>query len=80
MRIDKYLKTARIIKRRSVASQACTAGAIKINNKTAKPGSKVNTGDIIIVELGSHIREYEVLIITETMSKERAPDMYRQIK
>lgn len=79
MRIDKYLKVSRIIKRRSVANQACAAGAIKINGKDAKPGTKVNVGDKIAIELGSKVREYEVLIIADTMTKDGASDMYKQI-
>ena len=79
MRVDKYLKVARIIKRRSVANQACSVGAIKINGKEAKPGSKVKIGDFIKVELGVKPREYEVLMIAETVTKEQAQEMYRQI-
>jgi ribosomal 50S subunit-recycling heat shock protein len=79
MRIDKFLKVSRIIKRRSVANQACAAGAIKINGKDAKPGSKVNVGDKISVELGSKLREYEVLLIADTMPKDSASEMYKEL-
>ncbi len=79
MRIDKFLKVSRIIKRRSVANQACAAGAIIINGKQAKPGSKVNLGDIIEIELGTKIRKYEVAGVSEIASKEQASDMYKEI-
>ncbi|MCK5129256.1 MAG: RNA-binding S4 domain-containing protein [Clostridiales bacterium] len=79
MRIDKYLKVSRIIKRRSIANQACSAGAIKINGKNAKPGSKVNVGDHIQVELGTNIREFEVLLLADTIPKDKTSDMYKQI-
>jgi ribosomal 50S subunit-recycling heat shock protein len=79
MRIDKFLKVSRIIKRRSVANQACDAGAIKINGKDAKPGSKVDVGDKITVALGSKVREYEVLLITDTMPKDGASEMYKEL-
>lgn len=79
MRIDKFLKVSRIIKRRSIANQACSVGAIKINGKKAKPGSKINVGDNISVELGNSAREYEVLLIAETIPKDQATQMYRQI-
>ena len=69
MRIDKFLKVSRIIKRRTVANEACSGGRVMINQKTAKPSSDVKTGDVI-----SH---YEVLALAETVSKNQASDMYR---
>ena len=79
MRIDKFLKVSRIIKRRSVANQACSSGAVKINGKEAKPGSKIAPGDIIEIQLGAKIRKYEVLETPETAGKEQAAGMYREL-
>lgn len=77
MRIDKYLKVSRIIKRRTVASEACSGGRVTINDKIAKPSSPVNPGDLISIRFGEHIGHYEVVAVAETMSKDRASDMYR---
>ena len=79
MRIDKYLKVSRIIKRRPVANQACAAGAVKINGNVAKPGSKTEVGDIIEIELGGRAKKYEVLEIAETVTKEKASGMYKEL-
>ncbi len=79
MRIDKFLKVARLIKRRSIANQACSVGAILLNGKKAKPGSKVKVGDVVSVELGASKREYEILMIAETVTKDQALEMYRQL-
>ena len=79
MRIDKFLKVARIIKRRSVANQACLAGAIKINDKQAKPSSKVQEGDVISIALGVKTRTYEVLIIADTMPKDQTSSMVKEM-
>ena len=77
MRIDKYLKVSRIIKRRTVASEACSGGRVTINDKIAKPSSPVNPGDLISIRFGEHIGHYEVVAVAETVSKDRASDMYR---
>ena len=79
MRIDKFLKVSRIIKRRSVANQACAAGAVRINGKEAKPGTAVKTGDILEIELGTKIRKYEVLFTADTVTKDQAPEMYKEL-
>lgn len=80
MRIDKYLKVSRIIKRRTVANEACSSGRVMINDKTAKPGSDVSPGDIISIRFGEHFGKYEVLNISETVRKEQASEMYRIIQ
>ena len=80
MRIDKYLKVSRIIKRRTVANEACSAGRVTINSKTAKPGSEVRPGDLITIRFGEHIGQYEVLNIAETVRKDQASSMYRVIQ
>ena len=77
MRIDKYLKVSRIIKRRTVANEACASGRVSVNQKVAKPSTEVNQGDIISIRFGEHIGHYEVVTIRETVSKDQASDMYR---
>ena len=69
MRIDKYLKVSRIIKRRTVAQQACQAGRIQINGKVAKPSDKVEVGDVLTIQLGEKTYTYEVLMVTEHATK-----------
>ena len=79
MRIDKYLKVSRIIKRRTVANEACSGGRVMVNGKVAKPGAEVHTGDIISIRFGEHTGQYEVLSIAETVRKDQAADMYRVV-
>ena len=77
MRIDKYLKVSRIIKRRTVASEACSGGRVSINGKIAKPSSTVKPGDLISIRFGEHTGRYEVLEVAETVTKDHAAEMYR---
>ena len=77
MRIDKFLKVSRIIKRRTVANEACASGRVSVNEKISKPSTEVKTGDIISIRFGEHIGHYEILTVKETVSKEQASDMYR---
>lgn len=77
MRIDKFLKVSRIIKRRTVASEACSGGRVTINDKTAKPSSPVNSGDLISIRFGEHVGHYEVVAVAETVSKDHAAEMYK---
>ena len=77
MRIDKYLKVSRIIKRRTVANEACAAGRVSINGKTAKPGSAVSEGDVIEIHFGERRIRAEVLKISEHVPKDAAAEMYR---
>ena len=77
MRIDKYLKVSRIIKRRTVANEACSGGRVMINQKIAKPSSDIMPGDILSIRFGEHIGHYEILSIMDTVSKEQASEMYR---
>ena len=77
MRIDKYLKVSRIIKRRTVASDACSGGRVMINDKVAKPASPVSPGDVISIRFGEHTGHYEVLAVAETVSKDHATEMYK---
>ena len=80
MRIDKYLKVSRIIKRRTVANEACSSGRVMINGNVAKPGSEIHIGDIISIRFGEHIGKYEVLQFSESVRKESASDMYKVLQ
>jgi len=77
MRIDKYLKTSRIIKRRTIANEACSQGRVLVNDKIAKPGTEVKVGDIIQIRFGEEVRKYEVLNVDEHVAKDEAVNMYR---
>ena len=77
MRIDKYLKVSRIIKRRTVANEACAGGRVMINQKVAKPSSDVKPGDVISIRFGEHTGHYEVAAILETVGKGKASEMYK---
>ena len=77
MRLDKFLKVSRIIKRRTVANEACAGGRVMINQKVAKPSSDVKPGDVISIRFGEHIGHYEVLAVRETVSRDQASEMYR---
>ena len=79
MRLDKYLKVSRLIKRRTVANEACDGGRVSLNGKTAKAGSEVKPGDIIEVALGQRSLKVEVLSVSETAAKAAAPAMYREL-
>ena len=80
LRIDKFLKVSRLIKRRTIANEACDQGKVRINDKAAKPGSEVSIGDIIEIQLGSNIVKVEVKSISETVSKENSKEMYSVLK
>ncbi len=79
MRIDKFLKVSRLIKRRTVAKDACDAGRILLNDRTAKAGSEVSPGDIITIRFGDRETRVRVLRILETQKKEEAQDMYEVV-
>ena len=79
MRIDKFLKVSRIIKRRTVANEACSGGRVMINNKTVKPSAEIREKDVISIRFGEHIGYYEVLSVRETVSRDQAAEMYRII-
>ncbi len=80
MRIDKYLKVSRIIKRRTVANEACAGGRVTVNGKIAKPGTDIKPGDIILIRFGEHLGRYEILTISETVRKDQAAEMYRVLE
>ena len=77
MRLDKFLKVSRLIKRRTVANEACDAGRVTINGKTAKASAEVKVGDILEISFGAKTVKAEILDIMETTKKEDAKDMVR---
>ncbi|AUG56095.1 MAG TPA: RNA-binding S4 domain-containing protein [Ruminiclostridium sp.] len=77
MRIDKYLKVSRLIKRRTLANEACQQGKVKINGKVVKPGTEVKVGDVVEIQLGNNTTVVEVLSVNEHVSKADAKEMYR---
>ncbi len=77
MRIDKYLKVSRIIKRRTVAAEACDGGRVSVNGKTAKPGTDIGIGDVIEVSFGEKKVRVEVTDVSETVRKDAASSMYK---
>lgn len=79
MRLDKFLKVSRLIKRRTVANEACDAGRVMVNGAVAKASVKVKVGDIIEIQFGTKTVKVEVLMIQETTKKEEAKDMFRYI-
>ena len=76
MRLDKYLKVSRIIKRRTVAKEVCESGRILINDKVAKPSTKIKEGDIIQITFANRILKAKIVNIAEHVRKEDAKDMY----
>ena len=79
MRLDKFLKVSRIIKRRTVAKDACDSDKILINGKLSKPSSNVNVGDILEINFGNSRFKVEILEIKEHVRKDEAENMYRII-
>lgn len=80
MRIDKYLKVSRIIKRRTVAKEACDGGRITISGKAAKAGTEVKPGDVLEIRFGNRLGRYKVISISETVRKENASEMYEVLE
>ena len=78
MRLDKFLKVSRLIKRRTVANEACDAGRVLVNDKPAKASVSVKTGDIEI-QFGAKAVKVEVLDVQETVKKDEAKELYRYI-
>ena len=79
MRLDKYLKITRLIKRRTVANEACDAGKIEVNGKIARASYDVKIGDIIAINMGQRPIKVEVLNVSEYATKENAAENYRVI-
>lgn len=79
MRLDKFLKVSRLIKRRTVANEACDAGRVSVNGRAAKASVKVKPGDMIEIAFGQKTVKVEVLSLTESVKKEDAKDMFRYL-
>ena len=79
MRLDKFLKLSRLIKRRTVANEACDAGRVLINDKPAKASANVKAGDILTIQFGNKDVKVEVLDVQETVKKEEAKELFRYI-
>ena len=79
MRLDKFLKVSRLIKRRTVANEACDAGRVLVNDKPAKASVKVKQGDIIEIQFGTRTVKVEVLDIKDTPTKEEAGDLFKYL-
>lgn len=79
MRLDKFLKVSRLIKRRTVANEACDAGRILVNDRLAKASAQVKAGDVLEIQFGSKSVRVEVLNVQETVKKEEAQELYRYL-
>ena len=79
MRLDKYLKVSRLIKRRTVANEACDAGRVMINGKVARASANVKTGDIIEITFGNNTVRVEVLNVQDTCNKDEAKELFKYI-
>ena len=79
MRLDKYLRVSRLIKRRTVANEACDAGRVLINDKPAKASAQVKAGDILEIRFGSKNVRVEVLDVQETVKKEAAAELFQYL-
>lgn len=79
MRLDKFLKVSRLIKRRTVANEACDAGRVLVNDKPSKASLNVKPGDIIEIQFGTKAVRVEVLEVQETVKKDEVKELYRYI-
>ena len=79
MRLDKYLKVSRLVKRRTVANEACDAGRVMINGKTAKASAEVKVGDVIEIGFGNRSVKAEVLAVHDAVRKEDAQELFRYL-
>lgn len=80
MRLDKFLKVSRLIKRRTVANSACGGGRVLVNGREAKPAHKLKVGDIVTIEFGQKPLTVKVLMLSETVKKELADSMYEVVE
>lgn len=80
MRLDKFLKVSRIIKRRTVANEVCDAGKVSVGGRVVKASYDVKEGDVLQIQFGEKITKYKVLTVTEYATKQTAGDMYEEIK
>lgn len=79
MRLDKYLKVSRLIKRRTVANEACDAGRVLVNDKPARASLNIKAGDVIEIQFGAKSVKVEVLDVAETIRKDDAAELYRYL-
>ncbi|MCR4924361.1 MAG: RNA-binding S4 domain-containing protein [Lachnospiraceae bacterium] len=79
MRLDKYLKVSRIIKRRTVANEACDAGRVTVNGRVAKASLEVKEGDVLEIQFGTKPVKVEILSVKETVKKDEAKDMFKYL-
>ena len=79
MRLDKYLKVSRLIKRRTIANEACDAGRVSVNGRPAQASAEVKEGDVIEIRFGEKSVRAEILRVTETVRKDDAAAMYRYV-
>ena len=79
MRLDKFLKVSRLIKRRTVANEACDAGRVLVNDRPAKASAQGKAGDVLEIQFGSKSVRVEVLNVQETVKKEEAQELYRYL-
>ena len=79
MRLDKYLKVSRLIKRRTVANEACDAGRVLLNDKVARASAEVKAGDVITIQFGNKDVKVEVLTVQEIVRKEEATEIFQYL-
>ena len=79
MRLDKFLKVSRLVKRRTVANEACDAGRVLVNGRPAKASLSVKAGDVIEIQFGAKAVKVEVLSVQETVKKDDAAELYRYV-
>lgn len=77
MRLDKFLKVSRVIKRRTVANEACDAGRVLVNGRVAKAGLEVKVGDVVEIKFGDKTAKFEILNINEVAMKKDASEMIK---
>ena len=80
MRLDKFLKVSRIIKRRTVAKEACDGGRVSINGKVAKAGAEVTENDVMEIRFGNRVGKYQIMAVREVVRTENAAEMYRVLE
>ncbi|MBR0320606.1 MAG: RNA-binding S4 domain-containing protein [Clostridia bacterium] len=80
MRLDKFLKVSRIIKRRTVAKEACDGGRVTISGKVAKAGAEVKEGDVLEIRFGNRVGRYQITDVREVVRKEEAALMYKVLE
>ncbi len=80
MRLDKFLKVSRVIKRRTIANEACDSGRVMINGRIAKASTNVKCGDIVEIKFGEKIIKFEITSTNEVIKKEAATEMYKIIE